>query len=167
MVELLYFNVVIYCNEGSAFQINQLIYPPVASPFENCQQYWDYVRDDMREKSFTISYIYIGLMVAALLGNILVFYGFGTATERMNKRVRDASFNNLVRQEVAYFDTRPVSSITSQLSDDAAMIHSFSGEPVRTLVMNTASVLVGLVVSFVYMWPFAFVALGVLPFMAL
>ena len=106
-------------------------------------------------------------MVASLVGNTLVFYGFGNATERMNKRVRDASFKNLVRQEVAYFDTRPVSTITSQLSEDAAMIHSFSGEPIRTLVMNSASVLVGLVVSFVYMWPFALVALCVLPFMVL
>jgi ABC-type multidrug transport system fused ATPase/permease subunit len=120
----------------------------------------------MRELSFFITYIYIALMVAALIGNTLVFYGFGTATERMNKRVRNATFKNLIRQEVAYFDMRPVSAITSQLSDDAAMIHSFSGEPIRTLVMTLASVLVGLVVSFIYMWPFALVALGVLPFMA-
>merc|ERR1711862_25032 len=104
--------------------------------------------------------------MGSLIGNILVYYGFGIATERMNKRVRDSSFKSLVRQEVAYFDTRPVSAITSQLSDDAALIHSFSGEPIRTLVMNLASVLVGLVVAFVFMWPFAMVALGVLPFMA-
>mmetsp|Transcript_4918 Transcript_4918/g.14223 ORF Transcript_4918/g.14223 Transcript_4918/m.14223 type:complete len:1045 (+) Transcript_4918:504-3638(+) len=158
MVELLYFNPVFPCEESSV---------EVAFNFTTCQSYWDSVRNDMQKQSFQISYIYIGLMVAALVGNTLVFYGFGTATERMNKRVRDASFKNLMRQEVAYFDTRAVSAITSQLSDDAAMIHSFSGEPIRTLVMNLASVLVGLVVSFVYMWPFALVALGVLPFMAL
>jgi ATP-binding cassette subfamily B (MDR/TAP) protein 1 len=121
----------------------------------------------MQELSFTISYIYAGMTILSLLGNTLVFYGFGTATERINKRVRDASFKNLMRQEVAYFDTRSVSGITSQLSDDAAMIHSFSGEPIRTLFMNLAGILVGLVVSFFFMWPFALVALGVLPFMAL
>lgn len=106
-------------------------------------------------------------MVLTLLGNTLLFYGFGTATERMSKRLRDASFKSLIRQEVAYFDSRSVSAITSQLSDDAAMIHSFSGEPIRSWIMALASVLIGLVVYFVYMWPLTCVALGVLPFMAL
>ena len=159
MIELLYFNPVFPCDESKD------VLPPPA--FTTCQEYWDDTRDNMRELSFQISYVYVGLMVAALVGNTLVFYGFGNATERMNKRVRDASFKNLVRQEVAYFDTRPVSIITSQLSDDAAMIHAFSGEPIRSLVMNLASVLVGLLVSFVYMWQFAFIALCVLPFMVL
>ena len=74
------------------------------------------------------------------------------ATERMNKRVRDAAFKNLVVQEIGWFDVRTVGSITTQLSDDAALIHSFSGEPIRTMVMNLASVAVGLIVSFTFMW---------------
>ena len=57
-----------------------------------------------------------------------------------------------MRQEVGYFDLRPVGIITSQLHEDAALIHSFSGEPIRTLVMNVASVLVGVVISFIFMW---------------
>ena len=95
-----------------------------------------------------------------------MFMAFGTATERINKRVRDTTFRALVRQEVAWYDVRSVGQITSQLSDDAAMIHSFSGEPIRTIVMSLASVGCGLVVSFYFMWEFAFVALGILPFMA-
>ena len=43
----------------------------------------------------------------------------------MNKRVRDAAFNALIRQEVGFFDLRPVGVITSQIQDDAALIHSF------------------------------------------
>lgn len=158
MIELLYFNTVMPCDELNGQQ------PP--PPFTFCQDYWDSIRNNMRELSFTISYIYIAMMVVTLIGNTLVFYCFGTAAERMNKRVRDATFKNLIRQEVAYFDIKSVSTLTSQLSDDAAMNHSFSGEPIRTLVMNVASVLVGLIVSFWFMWPFALVALAVLPFMA-
>lgn len=83
---------------------------------------------------------------------MLLFYGFGYASERMNKRVRDAAFTSLVRQEVAYFDVRSVGAITSELQEDTAMIHAFSGQPIRTLIMNLASVLVGVIISFVYMW---------------
>jgi ATP-binding cassette subfamily B (MDR/TAP) protein 1 len=57
-----------------------------------------------------------------------------------------------MRQEVGYFDMRPVGVITSQLQQDAAMIHSFSGEPIRTLVIGVSSVLVGVVISFIFMW---------------
>ena len=60
-------------------------------------------------------------------------------------RVRDSAFRNLIRQEVAFFDLHPVGTITSQLADDAAMIHSFSGQPIRLFVMNLASVVVGII----------------------
>jgi len=83
---------------------------------------------------------------------MLLYFGFGTASEKMSKRVRDSAFLSLVRQEVAYFDVRSVGTITSELQDDTAMIHSFSGQPIRTLIVNLSSVLVGLVLSFVFMW---------------
>lgn len=32
------------------------------------------------------------------------------------------------------------------------MLHAFAGEPIRTLTVSVSSVVVGLVISFVYMW---------------
>jgi ATP-binding cassette subfamily B (MDR/TAP) protein 1 len=151
MVELLYYPVT-FCDVG-------------ATPDE-CTEYWEESADYMADLSLAVFYGLIGIIFSSVFGNVLLFYGFGTATERMNKRVRDAAFQSLVRQEISWFDVRSVGSITTQLSDDAALIHSFSGEPIRTFVMSMASVAVGLIVSFVYMWPFALVALGILPFMA-
>ena len=125
---------------------------PPPSGFVDCQAYWDSAADYMADLSFKVFYGLLGVMVSAIVGHILLFYGFGMATERMNKRVRDAAFKNLVVQEIGWFDVRTVGSITTQLSDDAALIHSFSGEPIRTMVMNLASVAVGLIVSFTFMW---------------
>lgn len=124
------------------------------------------IADEMQDMSFKIAYGWLGTLGCSLIGNVLLFYGFGTASEQMNKRVRDAAFTSLMRQEVAFFDKRPVGSITSQLQDDAAMIHSFSGEPVRTFVVTVASLLVGVVIAFVFMWPFALLMLATIPFMA-
>merc|ERR1712007_413634 len=70
-----------------------------------------------------------------------------------------------MRQEVAFFDKRSVGSITSQLQDDVAFISAFSGEPIRTLVLNLATVLTGLTISMYYMWPFALLCIGIIPFM--
>lgn len=135
------------------------------STSDPCEMLWEQEANEMRELSFKVTYGWLGVIAATMVGNILVVYGFGTASERMNRRIRQAAFNSLVRQEPEFFDRRSTGKITSQLQDDAALIHSFSGEPIRTLVMNVSSVLVGLVVSFYYMWPFALMTLVTLPFM--
>jgi len=46
------------------------------------------------------------------------------------------------------------------------MLHSFAGEPIRSIVLAVAGVLVGVIVSFIYMWPFALLTLATIPFMA-
>lgn len=84
---------------------------------------------------------------------------------RINKRIRDKTFGALMRQEVAFFDKRSVGSITSQLQDDVAFIFAFSGEPIRTLVINVSSVVTGLTISMIFMWPFALLSIGVIPAM--
>jgi ATP-binding cassette, subfamily B (MDR/TAP), member 1 len=122
------------------------------SKFETCQEYWDDAANYMKDLSFKIFYGLLGIMAAALFGNILMYYGFGTASERMNRRIRNSAFRSLIRQEVGWFDVRPISKITTRLSDDAALIHAFSGQPIRMLCVNVASVLLGLVVSLIYMW---------------
>jgi ATP-binding cassette subfamily B (MDR/TAP) protein 1 len=118
----------------------------------DCDDYWNSIADDMQDQSLQIFYAFIGVIAATLLGSTLLFWGFGVASERMNKRVRDSVFTSLLRQEIAWFDLRSPGTITSHLAEDAALLHAFSGEPIRTLVLNLSSVLIGVIVSFVYMW---------------
>lgn len=153
MIELLYKP--IYVCENDVIQVLQ----GVSLTYDTCQEYWDASADSMRETSFRVAFGYIGTIAAAMIGNMLLFHGFNIASERMNKRVRDAAFASLVRQEVTFFDLHPVADLASRLEDDAALLKAFSGEPIRTIVMNTASVVVGLIVSLIYMWPFALIAL--------
>ena len=134
--------------------------------YASCDDYYDAESSDMKTLALNLTYGYIGLGVATILGNMFLFWGFGTASERMNKRVRDGAFSSLVRQEVAWFDLRSPGTITSQLADDAALLHAFAGEPVRTMLLSVASVLVGLIVSFIYMWPFALLCMFIVPFLA-
>jgi ATP-binding cassette subfamily B (MDR/TAP) protein 1 len=120
--------------------------------FGDCDAYWKYIADDMQDQSLRIFYAFLGVIAATLLGSTLLFWGFGVASERMNKRVRDSAFTSLLRQEIAWFDVRSPGTITSHLAEDAALLHAFCGEPIRTLALNLSSVLIGVIVSFVYMW---------------
>lgn len=117
--------------------------------FDSCPEYWQSVADEIQDGSFKVAFYWLGLLVACLLGNILVFWGFGHANERLSKRVRDSAFTAIVRQEVTFFDKRSVGRITSELQDDAARIQAFCGEPIRQLIVALSSVITGVVISFI------------------
>jgi ATP-binding cassette, subfamily B (MDR/TAP), member 1 len=55
--------------------------------------------------------------------------------------------------------------VTSQLQDDASRLHAFSGEPFRVIIVGVTALVVGIALSFIYMWPFALLALACVPFM--
>jgi len=133
---------------------------------EGCSVLWNSIADDMKDQAMEVFYGLLGLVFACLGGFSLLFYGFGVGSERINKRVRDDSFQSMLRQEIGWFDTQSPGALASRLSDDAALLHSFVGEPIRTLFASLSSVAVGVVVAFIYMWPFALMTLGILPFMA-
>ena len=102
--------------------------PPVVSfpQYGSCQEYWDDAAEYMRDLSFKVFYGLLGIIAAAIVGNILMYTGFGYASERLNKRIRVDTFKSLVRQEVAWFDMRPISKITTRLSDDASKYPSLT-----------------------------------------
>jgi len=135
----LLFRRVKYCEEGNIPE----------EGFESCPEYWKSIADSMQDKSFRLAVYWAIVVFGCLAGFALLYWGFGMASERLNKRVRDSSFSSLLRQEIAYFDKRSVGSITSQLQDDAARIHAFSGEPVRSFIVALSSIVTGLVLSFV------------------
>ena len=132
----------------------ELLYTPVLPCTEDtgCQDDWDSTADDMKELAAKLGIASAAIVVSTLVGYMWLYFGFGTATERLNKRVRDDCFNSLVRQEVAFFDVHPVGTLTARLQEDAAMVHAFSGQPIRALIISLSSVLVGLIIGFVYMW---------------
>jgi ATP-binding cassette subfamily B (MDR/TAP) protein 1 len=138
----------------------------IPGDFDTCEAYWTFVSNDMRETSFTLGGYWVLVAVGCVFGNVVSFWGFGMASARMNKRIRDSAFESLVRQELAFFDKHSVESILSQLQDDAARVNIFTGEPIRALTVSLGSIIIGVTISLIYMWPFALVSLSTIPFVA-
>lgn len=147
MIEL-FFHPVFPCDDSSGSFTNLFD----NKTYKTCQEYWDYEADTLKVLSIDVTYAWLGLIASTVFGNMLLFYGFGAATERMNKRIRDSIFVSLMRQDVGYYDTHSITNLSTKIEDDAAMMHSFSGEPIRQVTLTVASVVVGLVISFIYMW---------------
>jgi ATP-binding cassette, subfamily B (MDR/TAP), member 1 len=162
---------------------------PPPPEYDTCQEYWNSTKESMQDRSFEIAVFWAVVAFGCIFGNMVTFWGFGNASERLSKRVRDSAFSALVRQEVAFFDKRSVGKITSELQDDAARIQTFTGEPIRSFLIAMASVVTGLVLSFVvsanmlylwrkscscatsqYIWTFSYLtssSCGLLPFLLL
>ena len=148
----------------------------VCVQYETCDEYWNASADILQDDSFVLALYWIILLVVCMIGNVLLFWGFGMASERLNKRVRDSAFSSLARQEVAFFgkfgpldkswlkqmpnsnkcyylmryiDKRSVGSITSQLQVDAARLQAFSGEPIRSILTALSALIIGVTVSFI------------------
>lgn len=114
----------------------------------------------MQDRSFELAGFWAIVAFGCIFGNMLTFWGFGQAAERLSKRVRDSAFSSLVRQEVAFFDKRSVGKITSELQEDCTKIDQFSGTPVRSFLIAISSVFTGIVLSFVVSTPYLVQVLG-------
>jgi ATP-binding cassette, subfamily B (MDR/TAP), member 1 len=71
--------------------------------FETCDDYLGDTAHEFQQKSFQVAIWWAILGTGKLVGNVLMIWGFGIASERLSKRVRDMSFTALLRQEIAYF----------------------------------------------------------------
>jgi hypothetical protein len=77
----------------------------IPNGFETCEDFWHVLADDMQQRSFEVAWHWATLVAASIIGTVLSVWNFGMASERLNKRVRDASFEALLRQEISYFGT--------------------------------------------------------------
>lgn len=72
--------------------------------------------------------LYAGLLVAvgiaAALGNLLEQFLFGLAGERLTVRLRQQSFQTIIKQHVAFFDEKDnsVGLLLSKLASDASLV---------------------------------------------
>jgi ATP-binding cassette subfamily B (MDR/TAP) protein 1 len=134
--------------------------------YDTCPDYLNAEADDMQSQSYAIAGYWAGIVCAAVVGNVLVFYAGGVVAERISKRVRDKCFRKLLELDPEYHDTHEIGFSTGQLSTDATKLKDFSLSPVRDLVVALSSVLVGVTLSFVFMWPTALIGVVTIPIMA-
>ena len=72
--------------------------------------------------------IALTILIAVCLCLLFQQYCFGQSGERLTKRLRLLTFQNLLRQDVAYFDDphHATGALTARLAGDAAMVRTVS-----------------------------------------
>jgi ABC-type multidrug transport system fused ATPase/permease subunit len=90
---------------------------------------------------------------------------FTISGENLTSRLRELAFKAMLRQEIGWFDEERNSSgaLVTRLADDAAKVQGATGTRLGILVETMCSMLVALVIAFVYSWVLTLVILGVVP----
>ncbi|VAH78686.1 unnamed protein product [Triticum turgidum subsp. durum] len=121
--------------------------------------------DKLRKDSSFWALIAVVLGVAAFIAIPAEYLLFGIAGGKLIERVRTLSFQNIVHQEIAWFDNPSNSSgaLGTRLSVDALNVRRLVGDNLGIIVQSTAATITGFVIAFTADWRLALIITCVIP----
>ena len=87
------------------------------------------------------------------------------AAERQVKKMRIAFFQNLLRQDVGWYDLQESGSTTAKFSEEIVLVRKGLGDKVPFFIQHFGAFIGGMVIGFYKAWKLAFVALSLSPLM--
>ncbi|BFG05140.1 multidrug resistance protein homolog 49 [Drosophila madeirensis] len=125
--------------------------------------------DVVRAEVINIACIFIGIGVLAGLGTMLQTYMFTTAGVKMTTRLRNRAFGTIVAQDIAYFDNErnSVGALCSRLASDCSNVQGATGARVGVMLQAVSTLVIGMVIGFVYSWQQTLLTLVTLPLVCL
>ncbi|KAJ3261916.1 Multidrug resistance protein 1 [Chytriomyces hyalinus] len=124
--------------------------------------------DDERNSGIRFwSIMFVIISVGAFLANFMAISMFSIAGEKLVCKIRQKTFEALLRQEIAFFDEDKHSTgiLTGQLAEDAFQVQGLVGQTMATIVDLAAGITAGLVLAFVSGWQLTLIVLCTMPFM--
>ena len=113
--------------------------------------------------------MFVFLAIGAFFANFFQISCSITVGERLTRRLRGMTFRHILRQNIGYFDEEKNStgSLTAQLATDATLVQGLTGSLVGTFLQIAATLITGMIISFINGWQLTLVILALLPMIAL
>ena len=127
--------------------------------------FFDPDTDKMKSDSAKLMAGFIGLGGLSLLSTTMQTYLFEYAGQKLTTRLRIATYEAILRQDISFFDAPENSPgrLANRLASDAYLVKSAIGERVGVLVQSQASLLTGIIIAFESSWHLALVVLAIAP----
>lgn len=109
--------------------------------------------------------MFVVIAFVTFFSNFLMNTLFGMASELLTERIRNKTFDAILKQDIAFFDNgaNTTGSLTSRLSSDAQKIQGISGVTLGTLLTVLTNLIGGIIVALIYGWKLGLVATCCLP----
>ncbi|RLN50324.1 hypothetical protein BBJ28_00020549 [Nothophytophthora sp. Chile5] len=116
---------------------------------------------------WSIAFVALGVFFGVAI--TVQHYCFAVAAQRLVARVRLATFNAMLQQEIGWFDLEENASgaLVARLSTDSAMLQAITAQTLNQGLVNCSSLAVGLGIAFYYSWQMSLVTMAVLPVLLL
>ncbi|KAJ1960963.1 hypothetical protein GGI12_003512, partial [Dipsacomyces acuminosporus] len=101
----------------------------------------------------------LGMWVVSTLLKLL----WSIAAERLGKRVREAFYTSILRQDIGWFDDVSTGELTTRISGDVNMLQEGTGEKAGFVIQYVCTFLTGIILAFVKGWKLTLVVLAVIP----
>ena len=107
--------------------------------------------------------IFAVLGACSFVVSFMQSYFWSLASENQLTRIRKLYFRSILRQDISWYDTRDVATMTSSFVEDIGKIHTGIGDKFGLFVHNTGALLGCTVVGLVMGWKLALVTLTMMP----
>ncbi|RLN55813.1 hypothetical protein BBJ28_00014857, partial [Nothophytophthora sp. Chile5] len=108
---------------------------------------------------------FVGLGVVFGLSITLQRYGFAVAAQRLVTRVRLATFNAMLHQEIGWFDLDENSSgaLVSRLATDSATLQAMTSDTLNQGLVSITTLGIAFIIAFIYSWQMTLILLATCP----
>ena len=121
----------------------------------------------MRNAISDVCLKFTGVAIGSMASSFVSQFFNGWASERIGISLRQAYFNELTRQEVAFFDIKKTGALTIALSEDVGKIQEAWTRKISGVMQHTSTILIGLILAFVSSWQMTLVTISTTPLMIL
>ena len=127
-----------------------------------------YTKSKLNEESDTQCMYMAIASVVILFSGFSQKYSFGVVGENITLAMRSRLYKGYLTKHIGWFDNRDNAPgiLTSALANDASILNGASTEGLAVIMEAGFAILVGMIISFIYDWKIALVALACTPFMA-
>ncbi|KNE63213.1 hypothetical protein AMAG_08361 [Allomyces macrogynus ATCC 38327] len=149
--------------------INGLLLPAFGLVLGEVLDIFKFTGQELQDKAYFWLLVFVGLTVANFVINLFQFGCFGIAGERLTRRIRETTFEAMLRQEMGWFDDEQhgTGALTAQLSEQADLIQGLTGPNAANLLQLIVSMGSAIGLAFYYSWQLTLVVLACVPVLAL
>ncbi|XP_035829100.1 ATP-dependent translocase ABCB1 isoform X2 [Aplysia californica] len=149
--------------------INGGVQPAFAVIFSEILEVFSKSESEQKKQIQMYCLIFVGLGVVSLITMFIQGYFFGKSGEKLTTRLRNNTFQSMLRQDIAWYDDHKnsVGALTTRLATDASLVQGVTGVRLGNVLMGLANMGTAIVISFIYGWKLTLVILGFMPFIVL
>ncbi|XP_063831950.1 multidrug resistance protein homolog 49 [Ostrinia nubilalis] len=144
---------------GASFPMFAVLFGETYGLLQSSDENW------VRGQTNIIAILFLIVGVLTGVGIFFQIFIFNLTGVRLTARLRVATFSNMLKQEIGWFDDpiNGIGALCSRLAADAAAVQGATGTRIGALMQAGATIVIGISLSMFYTWKMTLVSLVSVP----